>query len=183
MALKVQQEICVNCGNVVFTESTGTYDATTNLTGYGTPNPVFGAVTPYTAAFTPPGGKEAIFVLDLYADTPAPDADGHYTWTITPVAFGLTTPVGGVVTEARLKSGIWTVRVTFGTVVTDIAVLIYDDIEARICACVCKDVCNIDLWAELQAAKLLFGAFKNKQAQKMIDRLYRDTECCWNCGC
>jgi hypothetical protein len=174
MALETKQEFCVVCGNFRVTESTGTYDADTNATGYGTPNPDFGAVTPYTVAFYPPGATEPVYTLDLYVDTPAADADGHYVWNITPEAFGVTT----------LKSGVWKLTVTYGTTVKNICVLVYDDLEARIKGCVCTDTCNVDLWAELQAAKLLFGKFKNDEAQKMIDRLYRDTECCWKgCGC
>lgn len=184
MALQAVQSICVTCGNLVFRDVTGPYDAQGNPGGYGGPNPEFGDSAPYTAAFFPPRSHKPALVLDLLDNTPEPDADGHYTWTLTPTAF-TPVPLGGVVSEARLKSGVWTVAVQLGADVRKISVLVYDDIEQRVADCICKDVAHIDKWAELQGAKFLFGKFKNDAAQKMIDRLYKDTDCCKkkDCGC
>jgi|JI10StandDraft_1071094.scaffolds.fasta_scaffold1208497_1 hypothetical protein len=186
MALRPIQNICVVCGNVVLTDSTGGYNATENPEGYGSPNADFGATAPYTVSFFPPvylaknsKAPEApaapLLTLDLNLSPPAPDEDGHYVWTLTPEAFGYGQ-------DGVLKSGVWKVVVTFGAVVTEIFVLITNDIQERVLNCICSDPCKVGMYAQLQVARIMFQEFRNDQAQQMIARLYKDTECCCDCG-
>lgn len=175
MALRPRHSVCVVCGTLVFKDVTGLYDATTNPGGYGDPNPAFGDTTPYTVSFTPPGAKDPALTIDLNAEPPDPDADGHRKWTVNPSDIG-------VDLNKSLKSGIWSVNVKFGGTDIPISVLAYNDIEKRVCKCICKDPGKVMLWAQLEAAKMLFGCMKAQEAQKMIDRLYKDTECCCGCG-
>lgn len=174
MALRPKHSVCVVCGDMVFKDTTRPYDLTSNPEGYGPPNPNYGAVMPYTASFTPPGATVPTLVLDLNDDPPAPDGDGDYVWVLPPSRFGLAPNV-------RLKSGVWGIKVLFGSMAMPINVLVFDEIEARVSSCICQDPCKVVLWAQLHAAKMLFSCHKTKEAQRMIDRLYKETECC--CGC
>lgn len=171
MALDPRQTVCVKCGDVEFTDVTGDYEATDNPGGYGDPNPNFGDYTPYTAAFTPPKATASVYTLDLYEDPPAPDADGHYLYTITHETLGY---------EEVLISGIWTVQITLATTVKNVQFLVFDDIAAKVNACVCSGgVDNLYLNDLLRAAKELACCNKAVESQKLIDELYRLTrECC-----
>lgn len=173
MALDQKLNVCVVCGNFRVTEATGTYNASTNPGGYGAPNQAFGDVTPYTVTFTAPKATSPTFVLDLYLNPPAPDADGHYTWSLLPEAFGMEV----------LKSGVWKVDIQFGAVLKESHYFARNDIEARIQKCICKDRDNIQMWVDLQGAIWQYRCFDYDEVQKTIDRLYRDTECCCGCGC
>lgn len=171
MALHTKQSACVSCGLFNLSDVTGPYDPSANPGGYGGENEGFGQVEPYTASIFFPKGTEPALVKDLNANPPAPDDNGHYKWTFTPVAFGL--PEG-----STIPSGVWTVKINFGVTERSFSVLVFNDIESRVVECVCRDPKKVTLWAYLQAAKMVFSHFKTQEAQVMIDRLYKQTECC-----
>ncbi len=100
MALTLNFEICqVNsCKDLVFSETTGAYNATYNLTGWGTPNLTLAEVATATLTITSPSGVSIINLVpqgfptdDLTTDgytiastTALPD--GTYTFTYTVVS-------------------------------------------------------------------------------------------------
>lgn len=175
MALEPKQTVCPLCGNVRLTEDTGIYDQTTNPGGYGGPNAAFGDTTPYTAAFTPPGGTTPIFTLDLYDNPPVPDADGFYIYNIPPSS------LGGV---DEIISGEWIIEITLGTTTTRKAMLATAEIERRIRTCVCCDSLKyLDLYYELMGAWRQHNCYKQEEAQAIITELYRRTAECCDCGC
>lgn len=182
MAVVARQRVCEECGNFTFTEATGLYNYNDNAGGYGAPNDDFGETEPYTAAFIPPGETAAVYTIDLLDDTPDPDTTtGYYEWEVTPADLGLTV----------ITSGIWTVRITLGTNVTDIKVLARSDLRRKIQDCACGSSCEAKtakkLLIDLEAAAVLGSQYQFAKAQKMIDELYEDVKNCacsgGGCGC
>lgn len=176
MALSAQQRVCVKCDDVEFTDVTGNYDAVTNPGGYGAPNPDFGDLTPYTAAFYAPGQNTPVYTLNLYEDPPAPDADGYYLYIIDKTLLGATE-------DTDITSGWWRVLVTLGSATKWIDFLAYNDIAKKVNACICSsNGAKIQLQLDLEAAKYMMCCYKQSLAQKLITQLYRDVaDCC--CGC
>lgn len=68
MALVPTISVCVEdaCTKIVFRETTGAYNASTNTGGYGAPNPSVGSVTGAELVVTPPTGNA--FVVDMTAE-------------------------------------------------------------------------------------------------------------------
>lgn len=66
MALKLSFSTCPKkgCGSIIFTETTGTYNATLNPTGWGAPNLTLGAVTETHILITLPDGETIIDILN-----------------------------------------------------------------------------------------------------------------------
>lgn len=175
MALEAKQSICIRCGDFQIVDNTGSYNDPDNVTGYGTPNADFGDTTPYTVSITPPKTTDPVFTLDMNSDPPAPDADGHYNYLVTQEQLGYEG-------QDDIPSGVWSLRVTFGTEVKDLTVLATGDIERRITKCICcSGVENTMLDYVLKGAMRLYKCHKLEEAQKVIDQLYRDTAAC--CGC
>jgi len=172
MALEARQQVCVKCGNVEFTDVTGDYDAVTNPGGYGSPNPDFGDFTPYTAEFFKPKEDTGVYTLNLYANPPGPDPEGHYLYIVNKSLLGAT--------GDDIISGIWRVLVTLGTGTKYLTFFAYGDIAKKVNNCICNsDGEKIQLLKDLEAAKALYCCYKHDKAQKLIDKLYRDTaECC-----
>lgn len=155
---------------MTLTEATGLYDDTDNTTGYGGPNPAFGDTTPYTATFYKPKSSTPEAVLDLLDNPPTPNVDAEYEYTI---------PIDG-----EVVSGVWTIEVLHGTESKRLAYLATGEIEKRIRKCVCcDDKKHGPLYDDLQGAIRSFKCFKNKEAQEVIDELYRKTAECCDCGC
>jgi hypothetical protein len=175
MALAANQSVCIRCGQVRLTDTTGLYNEETNPGGYGAPNPAFGEADPYTAEFIPPGATEPVFTLDLNLNPPPFDDNGHLVYVMEPDQFGYTD---------NLKSGVWTLRVTMGTSVRTKKFLAVGEIEERIRKCICcGGVKHIDLDVKLRGAWRLFRCYKYDEAQDVIDQLYHDTASCCDCGC
>lgn len=174
MALERKISICIACGEIVIEDTTGVYDADTNPGGYGGPNPDFADATAYTVAVYAPGATEPAATLDLLLSPPAPDADGHYVYTLTAAQLGFT--------EQEIVSGVWSVDVTWNTEVEKRKVLAMGDIMRKIRKCIC---CNSKkhTWMnlELKAAAAQHRCFKHDKAQKTIDRLYRAVAKCCDC--
>lgn len=178
MAIVATQTVCIECNEVIVTETTGLYNATDNPGGYGTPNPDFGETTPYTIGFIPPKGTTVVYELDLNEDPPAPDADDNYVYP------AITAADLGLAATAAITSGVWTLVVTFGTEVKNKKLFAWGDINARINHCVCcggwekYGKLRLKLKGAMDEAK----CFQFAQAQSIIDQLYRDTEnCCGDC--
>lgn len=106
MALKLKIDICENnCKYFTFTELTGAYNALTNLTGYGTPNPTIGSVTSAVLTVTDPDSTET--EIDLLATSVFPNS------TDSGINI-LNTQLGYTITE-KLNTGIWTFLYTVVT--------------------------------------------------------------------
>lgn len=79
MALETKIDVCVRdaCTTLVFLETTGAYNVTTNATGYGTPNPTKASVTAVTLVITDP--TDNVYTLDLSAKGfPSDNVDFEY---------------------------------------------------------------------------------------------------------
>lgn len=175
MALEVTQAICIVCGDFRITDTTGTYHAVDNPTGYGAPNPEFTDATVYTAEFFPPNSTTSVYTLDLLAPVAAPDADGHYEYNILSSAMGLET----------LKSGVWKVKITHNTDEKTVEYWADGDIKKRINSCICANgyAKYGQLIADYEAAESSFCCHQSEKAQLQMDQLYRDTANCCGCGC
>lgn len=174
MPFKATHCIEVSCGNFKFSDTTGLYDEDTNPTGYGTPNPAFGDQTPYTATFYKPGEDGPAYTLDLYNQAPAPDDNDAYNYTVTPEQLGYTD-------GQQIRSGLWRVKVTLGTTVTEYEYFSTGEVGMKVNKCVCGDKSKAVLELDLMAAKRLYCCGKKDEAAEMIEQLYHDTACC--CGC
>lgn len=175
MALESKQSVCIKCGDIHLTDTTGVYNNPDNLTGYGTPNEDFGDLTPYTAAFTSPKATTPVYTLDLYASPPTPDADDHYEYVITQEQLGY-------LDQPDIPSGVWEVLITIGFEEKLQRVFATGDIQRRITKCICcSGLSNLWLDYDLKGAIALFKCHKYEQAQKMMDQLYRDTAACCDC--
>lgn len=179
MALRAQQTACVRCGSLYLIDTTGQYNVNTNPSGYGGPNADFGETTPYTAAFFKPTDTDVpTYTLDLTVNPPSPDGSGYYNYVIAPSDMAFTDYFPG---------GHWRVFVTFGTTEKWIDLFVYDELQKRIIDCICaapdsKRRCMMQFQKDLEAACSLFKGYQFDKAQKMIDKLYRDTpSCCCNC--
>lgn len=169
----------VSCGNFKFSDTTGVYDANNNLTGYGTPNPAFGDLTPYTAAFYKPNPTNEsdpapAYTLNLYANVPAIDDNQAYVYVIDKANLGYTE-------GQNIRSGLWLVKVTLGTEVIEYEYWSTGDVKSKVNKCVCGDRSKAVLELDLIAADRLHCCGKKDEAQEMIEQLYHDTACC--CGC
>jgi len=177
MPLEPKQEFCIRCGDIHTKEVTGLYDPDDNPGGYGAPNPGFGDTTPYTVTFYAPGSSTPAFVLDLLDNPPTPDSDGHLSYVVTRQDLGFAT-------KDDIPSGIWKVVVLHGTIETKYTILAYGEISSMVNKCICcGGVKHLALDYQLKAALRLYKCRKNKEAQRAIDKLYKDTAACCDCGC
>lgn len=175
MALENKQTICIQCGDVVITDTTGFYDEENNPGGYGDPNPDFGETTPYTAEIFAPKSETPAFTLDLNLNPPEPTDEGFFVYTVTKQQLGFEN-------EEDIPSGVWVTKVTFGEQIKKYSTLAQGDISRRIANCICcEGEKNIKFDYDLKTAIRLFNCFKTDKAQDIIDRLYKDTAAC--CGC
>ena len=174
--LHTRRTVCIECGDFILTDITGSYNASGNPEGYGTPNPAFGVTTPYTAAFYRPKEAAPVFTLDLNADPPMDDEDGYYRYVVPKASLGIL--------EGEPPSGIWRIAITFGTAKEDLMVFADADIKAKIGKCICcASPKNSMLMLDLISAKELCKCFKYDDSQRLVDQLYRDTKTCCDCGC
>lgn len=191
MAFTLVPSTCGGCNTVVYTDETGTYNATTNPGGYGGPG---APSTPadfstYTLELWFPGSDRsdpADYTLDLLTDIPSPDADGHYEWTaITLADLGLT----------ELTSGVWLAETTaiysgtdYGKVTKQLFTsTIAGELRTKInamdwsCHCKCRDgqPSPLELWDFLQGAKMMAKDCGNPNgAQELIDYVTANKSSC-----
>jgi hypothetical protein len=80
MSLEISRTICVRCDLKLFTvtDTTGSYDATSNPGGYGSPNPLTSDVTAAYITVTKSDGT--IYTIDCYPTLPN---DGGTTFSVT----------------------------------------------------------------------------------------------------
>jgi hypothetical protein len=85
-----------NARELLFNETTGAYNASTNPGGWGSPNDAVGTATTVELKVTPPGGTET--TLDLSASYPTADSTTD---------FAIRTQDLGLETDAKFADGEW----------------------------------------------------------------------------
>jgi hypothetical protein len=98
MALKLKIDACAkNCKYFLFTELTGAYNALTNTTGYGAPNPTVGSATSAVLTVTDPDETET--VIDLFDTSVFPNS--------TESGINILNTQLGYDQSDKLNTGIW----------------------------------------------------------------------------
>lgn len=195
MALIIQTTADESCDGLVFYDITGLYNAVSRPGGYGTPNPDFSEVIPYTVAVTLPGGTAPAYTLNLLASPPAPvvicNCEGEnvstYAWTITPTNLGLSEITPGIYTLAwsagdtdGVIGGIPQTGVLYLLAVHELEADINDLILQAFQGCD-EDAQDraLDMLAKLCAAQKMAGCGNRTKAQTMIDALVAElSQCC-----
>ena len=186
MALTLRHRICVTCDAIQFIDHTRAYDAATNTTGYGTPNPAFGDLTPYTVAVTLPNGTSAIFTLDLLDAPPAANADGDYVWEIAAGDLGLTEFTSGnyefyIVAgdTGNVNGGVPMISTLYSYLTGDIRKKVWEKIiGAWKCATTEEKRKLMDLYDRVRAAKEAACCGYEDDAQVDTDALYLEIQSC-----
>lgn len=82
MALDPTINLCLRtgCNELVFSETTGIYNASSNLGGYGTPNPVTGNVI--SAVLTVISPSNQTYTINLFTTTFFPTSDTTFEYTL-----------------------------------------------------------------------------------------------------
>lgn len=113
MALVLQFNACVKtaCTELTISELTGTYNAVSNLGGYGAPNATTGQVTATILTITNPNGT--VYTIDLLATTYFPTTDTLLEYVIPLSEIG-----GGTTISDGQWTFLYTVTTTIDTVVT-----------------------------------------------------------------
>lgn len=186
MALEIKGRACEGCDAFSYVDNTGDYSPE-NTTGYGPENGVTGPADfdTYTLEVWYPDTDLADapdYTYNLLQSVPAPDADGHYTWTITKQMLG----------EDVIKSGVYVMKATGvlgpATYIADTEAIFTNDIEGKLDAklvtydptCPCKKGCQnpLELFMMLQTVKC-GGICNGETSQLTIDTLYdKVTLCC-----
>lgn len=80
MALEISASACLkdNCSTLRIPETTGAYNASTNTTGWGAPNPALGDVTSATLSITLPDEEDAVDFDITATVTGATIVDGEF---------------------------------------------------------------------------------------------------------
>ena len=185
--LELRVASCESCDQFTFDDLTGTYNAETNPTGYGSENTVTSpaAFDTYTLSVWYPGSDttgDPDFTYDLKANLPAPDSDGYYQWTITAASMDLT----------ALKSGVYTMTATgvlgINTYAADTQQIFVRDLKKTVIdplmkgydpLCGCKTGCEEPtlIFAEFLTVTC-DGICSSEQAQGIIEDLYTKQSCC-----
>lgn len=98
MALIPKLVFCLSnsCTELSVSETTGTYNASTNVGGYGAPNPTTGAIETYVLVITDPNGTQ--YTIDLEATTLFPTTDSTVSYTI---------PLSSLGNRTVIEDGFW----------------------------------------------------------------------------
>lgn len=170
--------VCEHCEKLVFSDITGGYDATTNPDGYGGgSNPASpSAFTSYTLKVWAQGvstNGAPTYTLDLLANLPTQDANGHYNYDITLAQLGVD----------YIRSGIWNFEVTAvwngSVIIVPMASFMVGHLDGIIdgemlkvdLACACKEDClsivdMSSLWESVKSAACCGqAAWADKSAQ------------------
>lgn len=89
MALVPSISLCLKtgCTKLVFKETTGVYNASTNLGGYGSPNPTTASIVSAVLTITSP--NNIVYTIDLFATTFFPTSNKDYEYSILALDLGL----------------------------------------------------------------------------------------------
>ena len=188
MALELKASVCEGCNVFQFVDTTGLYNASTNPTGYGGFN---GVLDPfdfdtYTLSVWFPNSDintAADYTYNLLTlPNPIPDAEDHYTWTITAAMMGVSVIKSGVYnfTATGVKDGL--------TYLVDVQCIFTNDIKEKLDAklldydptCGCKKGCEdpLELYAQLITVEC-GGICDAEKSQSIIDSLYQNVpNCC-----
>jgi hypothetical protein len=85
-----------NARELLFNETSGTYNASSNAGGWGSPNDTVGLATTVELKVTPPGGTQV--TLDLSTNYPTADSTIDYTIRTQDLGLG---------TDEKFADGIW----------------------------------------------------------------------------
>ena len=98
MALVPKLQFCLNnsCSELVVSETTGAYNAQTNVGGYGHPNPETTEVGTYTLIITDPDNVQ--YTINLFATTVFPTTDSTIQYTI---------PMSQIGNRTVIEDGYW----------------------------------------------------------------------------
>lgn len=88
MALIPTLSFCLNnsCTELIVSETTGAYNAISNLGGYGAPNPTTASVTTYTLVITDP--DDITYTINLLSTTYFPTTDNTIEYSIPLTSLG-----------------------------------------------------------------------------------------------
>ncbi len=185
MALEITGRTCEGCDGFTITDTTGLYNDPDNLTGYGIPNTITqpsGFDTYVLKVWYPESDLEGDpdYSVDLLTlPYPTPDADFHFSWTISASDMNLDV----------LQSGVWnfTLLGTAGvdTYRADVRCIFVKDVEKHVDAMMNKwsptSKCGCSKAPEA-FVKLLSvkcgGVCNGNAAQFIINELY---DLCANC--
>lgn len=145
MALKLNFSVCTenSCKNFTFIETTGTYDATTNPTGWGAPNSLIAWATAATLDIYKPGNTTTTpdLTIDLFAVTPDnwPTTDNTLEYLITNTVLGV---------SGKLTDGFW--KFVYSVTVQEVdTIKVYK--QTKYIATTCNAKCCVDgLFAEIE---------------------------------
>jgi hypothetical protein len=186
MALQLKHRICVTCDAIQFIDWTRPYDAVDNSGGYGTPNPAFSDLTPYSVAVTLPNQTTPIFTLDLLADPPAANADGDYVWEIAAGDLGLTVFTSGnyefhiiAGDTGNVNGGVPIVSTLYSYLTGDIRKRVWEKIVGEwACATLARKRELMDLYDRVKAARDASCCGYDQLAQTETDALYAEIRLC-----
>lgn len=187
MALKLKYNLCVtnNCKQLKFTEETGIYNATTNLTGYGTPNIEIADVV--TAVLTIIGPNGISYDVDLFVTGLFPSNTNSIEYTIPLLDYGNPT----IITDGQWYFNYTITTNMAETYNTSVYKYFYCNSECcvanmlpntELCDC-CESVNNdkyITAWTFLQSLKnaAKCGDYTNfTTIKKIIDKLCKNNSC------
>lgn len=166
--LETDASIAENCKKLRFFELTGTYNATTNLTGWGAPNEAIGAALSAELTILTPAGNSYTFdassVNPFYNSWPTTDDDTYYEVDSSLIGYG---------TNQKLPDGVYrftyTVTTTLNTYTQVIEKLFFCNAEC----CVQNMVADIDYDCDCSIDK----KEKAKQAYLMLVGLKYASKC------
>tara|TARA_R100000951_G_scaffold116236_2_gene127202 strand:- start:89 stop:658 length:570 start_codon:yes stop_codon:yes gene_type:complete len=137
MPVSLKYTICqLDCKSINFRELTGAYNASTNTTGWGTPNEATTAATAATLIFKSPSGVE-YSAVDVNTSLGFPTVDTCTAETI------LATSVDSSLTE--FEDGFWNITYTVTTGTTTYTETKTFFLYSKIKAAITKLVADIDL--------------------------------------
>lgn len=138
MAVTLKIDICPSgdCKSLNFTETTGAYNATYNVTGWGTPNPSANPDWPTTLTITDPNNINSIISMSGYG---FPSDNTNFTYPIS--ASQLTNNTTGVFADGQYNFVYTTTNPSNGTTYSTTAkIFVYCNIQC----CVYKMMADID---------------------------------------
>lgn len=190
-------KICVqlsdDCTTAYFFDTTGVYNAITNPTGYGTPNPEVSDFTTATLTLLLAGATVAEAPIDIFGSPAFPTDDSTIAWQVNASDYGLTTFTTGL---TRFTYRIDNTGSGDTAIAYNATTLVLSACEYECCvkqkqlaiikdpkACSCDDDRIEDLFFaqfQLEAAQLSTGCGDVASANTALENL---SKICGECGC